>query len=349
MNYEQNAAQAFGAVIQNKENTPPDDSFDPADEFNEDSDMPIFSKDERTGKLTPEVPETPVENPPNKEIAQNAQNKPLREEIPVNEQPFKVENKIDEIVNNEPDVLEEPEKIEASKPETDDSQSDGDLPQGNVDSNFSETSSGMDDSDLFSIFSTYPSKNAEREDREPANKQNTKAETVNRSGLTIENNPSSHYCGHPAPLGTANEFGITEFVQTLDAMCGRFTDKSGEEDVCMESCPFYSENVEGNCVIQQFPRTDALLSWCAAVLQKYMTEETQQKSRRIDVMTRMIPGFKEEYLSAEGKCTALDHVERKESEKAWTWLDLLKTALPDFKESELSEEGLKALKQTTQW
>lgn len=336
MNYEQNAAKAFGSVIQNTENTPPDDSFDPADEFNEEGDMPVFTKDDRTGELTPEEPETPVNNPSNMGIPQDAQNASLHAEKQSDEQSLKSENKIAEIVNDEPVISEEVQEIDKTLSEED---SPVNAENENQDS--------APDKVLFG--GLYSHVDADHEDREPANKKNTKAETVNRSGVPIETNPSSPHHGRPAPLGSADEFGITEFMQTLDAMCGRFTDKSGEEDRCMESCPLYSENVEGNCVVQQFPRTDALLSWCAAVLQKYMTEETQQKSRRIDVMKRMIPGFKEEYLSEEGKCTALDHFERKEPEKAWTWLDLLKTALPDFDEKELSDEGLKALKQTTQW
>jgi hypothetical protein len=342
MNYEKNAAQAFGAVIQNKENTPPDDSFDPADEFNEESDMPIFTKDERTGELTPEVPEivetAPEQETPNPEALQNAQNEPLRKENPVNEQSFKTENKIAEIANDKPvysGQMQESENDQAA--------------EGDPVTVSSEAYSSEDAENTSVMGDIFSFENTEREDREPANKQNTRAETVDHSGLPIENNPASHYQGRPAPLGPADEFGITEFIQSWDAMCGRFTDKSEGEPRCMENCPFFNENIEENCLIEQFPRTDALLTWCAAVLQKYMTEETQQKNRRIDVMARMIPGFKLDYLSEEGKVTALDHVKKKESEKPWTWLDLLKTALPDFNEDELSEEGLKALKQTTQW
>ena len=184
-------------------------------------------------------------------------------------------------------------------------------------------------------------KRKEQEDTDPATGSNTIAEDVDHTGMPIENDPESALEGKTGPLGTPDEFGITQFIQTWDAMCGRYT----ENDQCIPSCPFYNETIEGNCVITQFPRTDALLSWCGAVLQKYMQTEASDKSRRIDVMMQLVPGFSEEYLSEAGKCTALDHVERPAEETEKTWLDLLREALPGFDEREFSEAGLKALKQ----
>ena len=184
-------------------------------------------------------------------------------------------------------------------------------------------------------------KRKEQEDRQPASENNTIAEDVDHSGMPVENDPKSAAEGKAGPLGTPDDFGITQFMQSWDAMCGRYTDN----DQCIPSCPFYSETVEGNCVISQFPKTDALLSWCSAVLQKYMQNEASEKSRRIDVMMQLVPGFSEEYLSEAGKCTALDHVDRPKEDTEKTWLDLLREALPGFDEREFSEAGLKALKQ----
>lgn len=184
-------------------------------------------------------------------------------------------------------------------------------------------------------------KRKEQEDRQPASEKNTVAEDVDHSGMPVENDPKSIVEGKAGPLGTPDDFGITQFMQSWDAMCGRYT----ENDKCIPSCPFYSETVEGNCVISQFPRTDALLSWCSAVLQKYMQSEASEKSRRIDVMMQLVPGFSEEYLSEAGKCTALDHVDRPKEDTEKTWLDLLREALPGFDEREFSEAGLKALSQ----
>lgn len=177
-----------------------------------------------------------------------------------------------------------------------------------------------------------------KEDQNPPNESNTIASDVNSSGIPIENDPDSEYVGQPAPVGTPETFGIPEFFQGWDAMCGRFT----IDNDCSAACPFFRKNLEENCFISQFPKTDNLLTECGAIIQKYMQDETKNQSRRIDVMKQIIPGFKEEYLSDAGKCTALDHVDSDVNKKK-TWLEVLQNALPDLSEQEFSEAGLAAL------
>ena len=177
-----------------------------------------------------------------------------------------------------------------------------------------------------------------KEDQNPPTESNTIPSDVNSFGIPVENDPDSEYVGQPAPVGTPETFGIPEFFQGWDAMCGRFT----IDNDCSAACPFFRKDLEENCFISQFPKTDNLLTECGAIIQKYMKDETRNRSRRIDVMKQIIPGFKEEYLSDAGKCTALDHVDSDVNKKK-TWLEVLQSALPDLSEQEFSEAGLAAL------